>query len=413
MRQIYILILASLIFKAETCISQPYVDGGKTRHRFAQMNLGLDLRSFPGNSSGSASVLPSGGLRTIGVDDHFESRFIIGGTHFWGHADFFIAIPFASDGSGFSSSVETGGRYFPWRIEHGKIRPFVGISMMPGIYQQGDGADLLKMTIPLSAGLVFNYKKHLFEATVGYIPNPQDQYYISRNLTTDLLTPDTWLSIGYKFMFETTLSAERDWKSGRTKSLTDTLSKLNRLNGLTLAIGPSASFFLRSSEHNSSTAPFLYQHEIANVFPEFGVGYYFHRPDLQFNLAYRGIKSSIEAYGLEQTATRRALTLEAYKFIFDYHGFVPFVGPAISREWLEVSERNSAGQAFSGSDEQLRFGLTFGWDIRPNRLQGFYLRTNLRWFPSMSVPMSSGYEFSFDQLEFNFIQLVIFPDRFF
>jgi hypothetical protein len=56
--------------------AQPYVEGGQTRHRFAQTTLGTDARVF-----GPADAITSGSLQ--------DTRLIIGGTHFWGHADFF------------------------------------------------------------------------------------------------------------------------------------------------------------------------------------------------------------------------------------------------------------------------------------------------------------------------------------
>jgi hypothetical protein len=56
-------------------------------------------------------------------------------------------------------------------------------------------------------------------------------------------------------------------------------------------------------------------------------------------------------------------------------------------------------------------GITFGWDIRPDDLQGWILRTNLRWHPNLNVNMPDGKQMKFDQLEFNFIQLVLYPER--
>jgi len=55
--------------------------------------------------------------------------------------------------------------------------------------------------------------------------------------------------------------------------------------------------FLKESAHNEEVAPFIENHKISNIFPEFGVGYYLYKPNLQFNLAYRKTSSTIEAYG--------------------------------------------------------------------------------------------------------------------
>lgn len=220
--------------------------------------------------------------------------------------------------------------------------------------------------------------------------------------------PTLGFRLGYKWMIETTLSAEKDWESGRTRFLTDTLAKLKRLDGFTIGIGPSVGFFLNETQGLEAGMP---QHRIGNVYPELMAGYYWHEPDIQLSTVFRDYKSSTAAYGLEQILSRRAFTLEAYKFLGDYHGFVPFIGPALSYEsWSAQTTLNEQIIA-EGEFEGIKPGLTFGWDIRPNRLQFFYLRTALRWFPNMNMQQNNGVSFSLDQLEVNFIQLVLLPGR--
>ena len=99
--------------------------------------------------------------------------------------------------------------------------------------------------------------------------------------------------------------------------------------------------------------------------------------------------------------------------MFDYHGFVPFIGPAISYETLTFEESFEGATTYNIAENKLGYGLTFGWDIRPNRIQSWILRTNLRWYPNLSVAVTSDSEVSFDNLEFNFIQLIIYPNRIF
>lgn len=394
--------------------TQPYVEGGKTRHRFAQLNLGVDVPIFLGSGSQNTTLNSDGSMEHRQLNNQTQTRLIIGGTHFWGHADFYIAIPVASFGkSGFSTGVETGFRYFPWRIESKKIRPYIGTAILPTIYKQGEGTSLVRFNYPLTTGLMFNYNKHLIEVGFGYNYNNRLNYYIDPATSASIITQPFWISMGYKRMIETTIGAEKEWINGNTKRLTDTLASQRKLNGFTLAAGPSASFFLKTSSHNRAIAPYIDNHKSSNVFADFGLGYYLHHPDLQFNLAYRGIKSTIDGYGFSQTIKRKALTLEVYKFIGDYHGFVPFIGPALSYEHLNVQESDQQQTASTVTLKGIKPGITFGWDIRPNRLQAIYLRTNLRWFPNMNVKMSDGNKVSLDQLEFNFIQLVVFPGRFF
>ncbi len=393
--------------------AQPYIEGGKTRHRFAQLNLGIDQRYFSGANTVTSNLNLNGGIEHNKLRDLNETRLIIGGTHFWGHADFFIAIPvFSAKGSGFKTSVETGVKVFPRKIKNRSLRPYLGVSWMPSSFKQDEGVSLSRSKYPITGGFVFNYKQHLFEIGAGYIPYSRFNYYISKTNQQTVKTHPYWISLSYKLMIETTLSAEKDWQSGRTKRLTDTLTVLKRLNGFTIAVGPSSAFYTKASSHNAAVAPFADNHKFADVFPEFGIGYYWHKPDVQINLAYRTVKSELNAYDFAQKLNRKALTLEAYKFLFDYHGFVPFLGVSASYEWLQVKEKFN-GELTSVSNNALHRGITIGWDIRPNRIQAIYLRTNLRYFPNLNVNMPSTKKIAFDQIEFNFIQLVVFPDRLF
>lgn len=407
------LLLPVIIFFFQTDLyAQPYISGGNTRHRFAQMTVGLDTRIFTGNAH---SFMPdgNGGMNKTGLQDYKEARILIGGTHFWGHADFHIAIPvLQSLGAGFSTSVETIAKIYPWRIRHSKLRPYAGFSFLPVHFAQGEGTLMTRYQVPLLAGLTFNAKKHLFDLGFGYYPNSKHNYYITPELNALVKMYPYSVSLSYKYMFEITLSAEKNWQSGHTRILTDTLDRLGRLNGFTISAGPSTMFFTKGSAYNDK-APYLDDHRAAGIYLDAGIGYYLHRPDIQINLAFRKYTSTIVAYGHMQSAGRTSITLEAYKFLTDYHGFAVFAGPAVSYEHLKVSETDKEGNRTSAAYKGVRPGITAGWDIRPNRLQLFYLRTNLRYFPGLGVEMPDGKEIAFDALEVNFIQLVLFPGRIF
>lgn len=411
---IYAIFSLLLSFPFGSIQAQPYIEGGNTRHRFAQLNLGFDTRFFTEETTISRVIEVPGIDNRYKFKSETEARIIIGGTHFWGHADFYIAIPvFSKLYNAFSTRVETGARYFPWRIENHKLRPYIGFSLTPIQLQISGGAEIKRMKTPIQFGAVFCLGKHLLEIGGAYTNNNTEAYYQGTTDLSEIRFSSLAFFVGYKFMLETTLSAESDWKTGRTKSITDTLGNAGKLDGFTIAFGPSAAFYLQDSEHNSETAPYLDQHKSAKTFLEFDLGYYLHRPDIQFNLAYRKLHSDLSAFDHNQYAQRQSLTLEVYKFLFDFHGFAFFTGPAISYEHLQISEHTPTNIALHGSYKGLKPGLTFGWDIRPNRLQNFLLRTNLRYFPNMNVSMPVDRKFSFDQLEFNFIQVVIYPQRFF
>ena len=397
---------------AGSIIAQPYVTGGKTRHRFAQLTIGVDNRLFLNDGSESSSFNSSGDIEKFTLKNQDEVRIVVGGIHFWGHADFYVAFPVASFGkSGFSTEIELGGKYFPWRIESGKIRPFIGTAILTAQFKQDNGASQFRNLYPITGGFVFTYKKHLFELGSGYIFNHKENYYISPATSVQIKTQPFWISLSYKFMIDFTLPEEKDWLSGKTKKITDSLAAKHRLDGLTIAIGPSASFYLRSSPHNKSIAPYIDNHKISNIFPEFGIGYYLCKPDLQFNFAYRSVKSKLDAYDFSQEAIRKSLTFEICKFICDYNGFDPYIGPAVSYEWLDVTEINQSGITSNQKWEGVKLGLTFGWEIRPTKTMFLYLRSNLRYFPNLKVKMNDSKYVYLDQLEFDFFQLVFFPQR--
>jgi hypothetical protein len=55
----------TLLWVNYSAVAQPYVEGGKTRHRFAQLNLGLDQRMFSKTGSSSALINTNGQIETF------------------------------------------------------------------------------------------------------------------------------------------------------------------------------------------------------------------------------------------------------------------------------------------------------------------------------------------------------------
>lgn len=402
-----------LLLLNQSAFAQLYIDGGKTRHRFAQMHLGLELKTFPFQGQNQSQT-------TNGqwIDSNFsgptEAKIIMGGTHFWGHADFYISFPIVRAGNDqFSTGVETAARIYPWLIRKNKIRPFAGFGHLPMRFKQADGAKAVRQKLFISAGFSLQKGNHIFDLNASYITRPSLDYYYARNHIAKTQMSPVSIGIGYRYLFDTTVSAEENWQSGRTKTITDTLASRKRLNGFTISVGPSVAFHLNRSDRMQNEFAYLDRPGSSGVFVDAGVGYYWHKPDLQVNLAYRSTKAGQSAYDYSQSLRRSSLALESYVFFADYHGFAPFAGLAAGYEWLNVSEKSNGEEVNSGQFRGIKPGLVFGWDIRPNRIQSFYLRTNLRWFPNLKVNMADGGQVNLDQLEVNFIQLVVFPGRMF
>lgn len=417
----YSLLLSLLITFVMVSSAQPYVEGGNTRHRFAQLLIGAEATYFPAGGLTFARN-PQNEFSDFEPEGALIPRINIAGTHFWGHASFYISIPtanllnsdvpFGGDYT-FNSGVETGFRVYPWRIQDRKLRPFAGLAFAVTDWQQnsnrGKGPVANQMRYPLQLGLTYQRNNLLFELGAGNYINNEIDYFVSPLETTTVTLPATYLWLGCNWQLETTLSAEPSWQDGRTAATVERLKQGNALNGWSVAVGPSAAFVLGDAPRNDELYPAIGVHSNANVFPEFGLGYYYFPWDAHVNLAFRSNRSERSAYQQSQLLQRRALTLEAYKFLFDYHGFVPFVGPHISYEWLRLQETVQRSTPYDASEVQWVPGITFGWDIRPNHLQGFILRTNLRYTPTRNIGPEGGV--SFRQLEFNFIQLVLYPGR--
>ncbi len=224
----------------------------RTRHRFAQSTLGLDLQ-YGFNDSQQEYQLLNGNLEAKKTAASLSAiRLLIGGTHFWGHVDFYLAFPLIRNKVSTSfSGVETGGRVYPWPIQHHALRPFAGVSLSEQFYQQKNGPLRRWFAAPISAGITWTTGNNLFELYLKQDVGNRPEYYLSSTQTTSAVFPRTIIGLGYKRRFDTTLSAEKDWESGRTKMITDTLAARRRLSGITVGVGPSTSFFLRTSSHNS------------------------------------------------------------------------------------------------------------------------------------------------------------------
>ncbi|MEL7221936.1 MAG: hypothetical protein AAGJ93_11495 [Bacteroidota bacterium] len=416
----YCLIYFVLLFSIIETTAQAYVNGRNTRHRFAQLMLGADMVYFP--SSGNTANFTSQGLLTdIQAPAVLLPRLSIGGTHFWGHTYFFVNFPVSNflDRSVpggeifYSPSVETGARLYPWRIERKKVRPFVGFAWSLNDWRQeganGTGVFESKRRMPLHLGLTYQRKNLLFDLGYGRFVDQPLSYAIDRNTFVDVELPKQYFWVGINWQLETTAGAEKNYLNGITEQRVQTLKERKGISGFSLAIGPSAAFVQGKAPRNELLYPALTKHRGVAIFPDIGLGYYYYHWDLHFNIAHRSNRSTRKAYSIQQQLKRRSVALEAFKFLFDYHGFVPFVGPSLSREWLSLTELDGDLTTADESQQQWAGGITFGWDIRPDDFQPWILRTNLRYTPLKNIGAEGG--LSFSQIEFNFIQFVWYPGR--
>jgi hypothetical protein len=408
--------------------AQPYVEGGNTRHRFAQMYIGAEGLFQPGLDGQTRRIGENGELQGIFMKDRIAPRLTIGATHFWGHADFYVTfnvLPQRSITSdlqyGYQLGVETGARVYPWRVERDGLRPFVGVAWSSGTYSQGkangsaseQGSTIRLDRAILQSGLTYQTGDVILEGGAKWIPQNTLEYWVNREMPAPVSFPNVAFWVGAKYVFDTTLPEEDREKSGYLKKREEVYRRKNKLNSWTIAAGPSTATALGVSPYNVEKLPFMNQTFSANsVALDFAIGYYLFDVDAHLNLSYRPLIGSQRGYGVQQEVNRHAVALEAYKFLGDYHGFVPFVGATLGYESLQYIETDNGIQKVNQTEGKLLPGVIFGWDIRPTTTDAWLLRTNLRYTPGAALKVQ-GKDIIFPNFEFNFIQLVLNLNRIF
>ncbi len=392
----------------------------ESRFSFAQSYVGLSLSWAP--SPGKVDLPSDGDPITLDLPTMVAPRFVLGGLHFWQHADLYVAFsPYwyrTEEPRGFTTrfslGVETGLKVYPWALSPGTLRPFAGVAWSVNTYSQDDGPTTTTHQIPLMIGAAWWTSFGIFEVGASLHALGDRDYPLSRTagdearFLPDVL--DVWL--GYKYAFDTTASLIEVSRAGELAERYAEFEAEGRLSGVELAVGPSAAFPLSGSEFTGDGA-FLSDLRRPVILPDASVGYYWHAVDGVVRANYRFFFSEDEGYGRSHTYVRHSVSLDAFKFLFDYNGFVPFVGGGVGLERLhyEVDDRTS-GERFDAGAFKPSLSVILGWDVRPTETSSWLLRTNLRFTPGLDLHRR-GERVAFDYFEFNFIQLVIYPERLF
>jgi hypothetical protein len=391
----------------------------KTQHRFAQTYVGFNTQITP--SSGSLVWQD----RTQAFPTSVIPRFTIGGLHFWGKLDFNMNLYMATlsntqlENQGevnLNSGGDLSARYYPWRMEFGKLRPYAGISLSSAVLSlgndtQGKRYDAFVTTSPV-AGLSFALNNWQINAEAVFLPQHRRDFYSSESQKHTFELPRTYLSLGLIRYFDTTIKEEAPKATGKTEAVTQQLAAQGKLNSFSIGLAPSGAYFFKSPLFSEDLESLPLHKSSFNL--DIGIGYLFHQAKWHLGFSYRAYDSRSVSYSLEHIAKRQSIAFEAYKFLLDYNGFVPFVGASISAEkWATGLFRNDVQQGKTVRTSMVSPGIIFGWDISPTPLDTWVLRTNLRYYPYQEINDIRGQKSRVDQFEFNFIQLVIYPNRMF
>ncbi|MCB9081948.1 MAG: hypothetical protein H6555_09585 [Lewinellaceae bacterium] len=412
MKQVLIIVF---LFSAYLAAVAQQTDFRK-RYAFAKSYIGMDFNYFV-DLRNSSFIDNQDQIQPFQRNNFLTPSLNIGGTHFWGHADFFVSLatsPVKTRPDEVENSIGfraiTGMRIFPIAIKDNALRPYLSYKFAPIRLNQhtinGERFRTTQVKSLIGGGLAFQTPKLYAYAGYELIPNRDATIYLSRTQTASSSFPNKFLTVGINYLFESTAGSY----AHPMPKLDSLLHRENSL-GLFFGIGPSASFPVQSSDYIADLYPFLDDKSMPNTFPEITLGYHFSRYDFIVSANFRPIRQERNAFSFQQHIRRNSFGVEAYKFLFDYHGFAPFAGAGVLLENIRLTEKD---QNVSITDRQYSLAtpsIVFGWDIRPARRADIWLlRTNLRYLPLLTIE-NQDKKLSFQHLEFNFIQLVIYPQR--
>ena len=386
---------------------------------FAWLHYGGDLLRLPGGQTQY-----SGGMAPI--NSNVVPRLTVGGIHFWGHADFYVSFPLSfisrrppavfEDGS-YKEGVETGIRLYPRALAANRVTPYVGVCFKRQAYgQQEKGAPYGKgyperdrFIKPLQAGITYSTNRLHLTVGVYYQANRRVSYFYSPNASGPLTFRPVTVNVGVVRYIDTDRSMARPEGVRQENLKAYILRRHKKQSSWYAGIGPSVALQLSKSSFFRANYSYLYGDMIGGVMPDLTAGYYAAKPDLNLGVSYRTMGTRLTAYGTNIRLRRHSSMLEGYKFLFNYLGFVPYIGPTLSVEYLSATVVGN-GETRRYTQTKPAIGIIAGWDIRVTRTGNSLLRTNLRYIPGLRLPIGQE-SIRFDHLEFNFIQYVRFIGR--
>jgi hypothetical protein len=386
----------------------------RDRYRFAETYVGFETEFV--SEKNHFNFYNNEGIKRKGlIPSTITPRILIGGTHFWGHADFYISIPISQiriNGNKelFSTNnVYTGFRLLPWKLKNNAVRPYVGVGFNSKKVKLENGPIYANMQWFFEGGINYRFKNRILGLEMKYFP--QNEFYtaISRTEFENLSLSNYSFSLSYKIAFDGSANYSSEHAKKYTQTIYDKAQQSGALSTFSLGLGLSALIPLDETELASQKA--FFNDEIESTLTlDLGVGYYSNPLDATVRVSYRPLKQEEIAFDYNYKLVKHSLALEAFKFIGDYHGFVPFIGPYVSMDHYRLKETDHGNKIIDEKSNRLGYGVVFGWDIRLTDTDYLILRTNLRYTPEMGYK-SNGYKFTSEQLEFNFIQFVYYPER--
>lgn len=391
----------------------------KNRYDFATSYFGVEGEFI--NEKNDFKFINNNGIEQIEkLPSTFTPRILIGATHFWNRADFYISIPLINfalngqDNAKINNGVLTGLRAYPIALEKNKVRPFIGIGFSGKDYRQegvnGKSQHYTNWQCFYEGGLSYQTsRKKLISLTARHLPqNDYTVFYSNTNAVETSLSPFS-ISVSYKKLIDLTSGYKSENAKKYLSKLRKAYEKGKALNTFSVGLGLSALIPMKKTEL-ASRNEFINDEVQGNLSLDIGLAYYHHNLDAAARISYRPFKQEEISYEYSYQSIKHSIAVEAFKFIGDYHGFVPFIGPYISADKYAIEEKMNGDKQIDFSATKIGYGLVFGWDIRLSDVDYLLLRTNLRYTPNLGYKIENK-SYTPNQLEFNFIQLVLYPER--
>lgn len=344
-----LLVSISLYGQSDSVYTQSYLDKST---RFAWLTYGGDLNYLSG---GTTQQFINGVKQDTNFGSTLMPRLTIGGIHFWGHADFYVTFPLSfltlqDKPSGLNQldvyqGVETGMRLYPLKLQPQRLSPFLGISFRRFRYSQGSEESNSSNGVPsygrfihpLQFGLTYTSDKWHISASGYYNYQNEFDYYISPTETANVRLNPVSVNISLLRYIDTDRHFRTPSAAGQLNDYYKKLKSENLLSAWFFGIGPSAALQMNKSTYLKENHPFLYDNYSAAILPDLTFGRYFNYIDANLNLAYRTYSDQFEGFDTEIRTRRHSVGVESVKFLINYLGFVPFVGPIISYENLNTT----------------------------------------------------------------------------
>jgi hypothetical protein len=307
---------------------------------------------------------------------------------------------------------------YPWPLRANGIRPFVGVSWLASAFsvgadRLGEGPDIQIHDFPVRTGLGIVRGPLFLELMAQYVPGTRTEYAIpgpdGDTAMRRIDLPRWQAGVSFRYRVETTRTARHRFADDVDR--VDMLRRQRAWNTVYAGIGVTSAFFTRDSQFNRELRPAFDGTPVGRVLPEVHAGYHWADRDLLVDATLRNISDRVTGWGAGQRYRRRSLAVEASRFLFDFHGFAPFGGAGVSREWLSFRDDPAAGDSLEIESDLVRPSFVVGWDIRPAKTMAWFIRTALRYTPGVTLD-AVGRRVPMPDFEFNFFQFVLYPFRF-